>query len=407
MDVKKFTLTNGTRVLAEPVGHVQSAAIGLWCTTGSRHESDEEAGITHFIEHMLFKGTATRTSKQIAEEIEGRGGILNAFTDKEYTCYYCRVLSEDVEVAIEVLSDMLANSLIDPEELEREKGVVLEEIKRGEDEPSDHVHELHLCNRWGRHPLGKPVIGTSDSVSSFNRGHLTSYMDRRYRGENILLAASGNVDPDRLKTLAEAKLASFSTGATDDRPSKPAGKSAVNNVAKDVEQIHFCIGSDSCSLYDQNLYVTAVLDAALGGGMSSRLFQEVREKRGLAYAIGSYNLGYTTGGAFTVFGGTSPKTWGAVQEVVHSEFDKIRDSGLDEAELKRIKKNISGNIVLALEGMSARMMRMARNEIYHHREIPLEETLGKIEAVSNEQVIEVSRQILDEKLISTTAIGPF
>ncbi|HWD40399.1 MAG TPA: pitrilysin family protein, partial [Fimbriimonas sp.] len=296
--VEKFTLPNGVRVLVEPVSHVRSAAIGLWCKTGSRHESDHEAGITHLIEHMLFKGTEKRTSKQIAEAIEGRGGALNAFTDKETTCYYCRVLSDDTANGVDVLTDMMLHSLIDPEELAREQGVVLEEIKRSEDEPSDHVHDLHLQYRWGDHPLGKPIIGTPRSVSSFTRSDITAYMDRRYRAENVLLAVAGNVTQEEVIKAAESALGKIPHTTSDSQPTRPAGTAQTNLVGKDVEQVHFCIGTDGTSIYDDSLYTMAVLDAALGGSMSSRLFQEIREKRGLAYAVGSYSLTYGAGGAY-------------------------------------------------------------------------------------------------------------
>jgi predicted Zn-dependent peptidase len=406
--ISKFTLSNGVRVLVEPVSYVRSAAIGLWCKTGSRHEHADEGGITHLIEHMLFKGTPTRTSKQIAEAIEGRGGMLNAFTDKEVTCYYCRVLSDDVANGVDVLSDMMLNSLIDPEELDREKGVVLEEIKRGEDEPGDHVHELHLEKRWGDHPLGRPIIGTRESVSSFKQQDLKDYMQRRYRGENVLLAVAGNVEPQQVLDAAETYLRSIDPGGQAEQPERPEGTAATTLVAKDVEQVHFCIGTDGCSIYDdQELYTLIVLDAALGGSMSSRLFQEIREKRGLVYAIGSYTLSYGAGGAYTVYGGTSLEQWPTVQELVRKEFDKIIKDGLSEEELTRTKRNISGNMVLALEGMSQRMMRMARNELNHNREIPIEETLAKINAVSNENIIGLARKKLGEDRVSTTAIGPF
>lgn len=405
--IQKFELENGVRVLVEPVDYVRSAAIGLWCRTGSRHEVIGEEGITHFIEHMLFKGTKSRTSKQIAEEIEGRGGMLNAFTDKEQTCYYCRVLSDDIEVGVDVLSDMLTASLLDPEELEREKGVVLEEIKRGEDEPGDHVHDLHLQGRWGNHPLGKPVIGTKESVSSFGRQNLADYIGRRYRSENIVLAIAGRVDPDAFRKIAEAKLGSFEVGVNDEPMDRPQGTGGKNEIAKDVEQVHFCIGTDSVSVYDPELYTTIVLDGILGGGMSSRLFQEIREKRGLAYSVGSYNLAYSAGGAFTVYGGTGKAMWDQVQELVRKEFDSLIQNGPDDEEVMRVKKNISGNMVLALEGMSARMMRMTKNELNHHREIPLEETLAKIDAVTRDQITELAGRILGEDKVSTTAIGPF
>lgn len=402
-----MTLDNGVRVLVEPVIHVQSAAVGLWCKTGSRHETDQEAGITHLIEHMLFKGTPTRTSKEIAEAIEGRGGALNAFTDKEVTCYHCRVLADDVENGIDVLSDMMLHSLIDPEELAREEQVVLEEIRRSEDEPSDHVHDLHLEQRWGHHPLGKPVIGTRDSVSGFNRNDLVDYMARRYKAENVLLGVAGNVDPESIRKWAEKDLGRIQPGGGDEQVSRPAGTASTLEVGKEVEQVHFCIGGDGCSLYDDELYTLAVLDGALGGSMSSRLFQEIREKRGLAYAVGSYSLSYGAGGAFTVYGGTSLKHWPKVQELTRSEFDKVVAHGIEEQELARTKRNICGNIVLALEGMNGRMMRMSRNELTHKREIPIEETMERINKVTNRGLQSLAERILNPATVSTTAIGPF
>lgn len=406
-DIRKFTLENGVRVLVEPVTYVQSAAVGLWCKTGSRNETHEEAGITHLIEHMLFKGTEKRTAKDIAESIEGRGGALNAFTDKESTCYYCRVLADDVENGIDVLSDMMLHSLIDPEELEREEQVVLEEIRRGEDEPSDHVHELHLEHRWIDHPLGKPIIGTRESVSGFKRDNLQEYMKRRYRGSNVLLGVAGNVDPEKVLKWAETDLGRIDKGGEDEAVSRPHGKAGKEQVGKDVEQVHFCIGGDGCSIFDDELYTMAVLDGALGGSMSSRLFQEIREKRGLAYAVGSYSLTYAAGGAYTVYGGTSPRQWDQVQELVRIEFDKVMKDGIDQDELDRTKRNICGNIVLALEGMSGRMMRMSKNELHHKREIPVEETMAKINAVTVKMVQDLANRILDPNSVSTTAIGPF
>lgn len=404
--IHKYTLDNGVRVLVEPVDYVRSASIGLWCKTGSRHEFDNEAGITHLIEHMLFKGTAKRTAKEIAEAIEGRGGALNAFTDKESTCYYCRVLSDEVQNGIDVLSDMMLHSVIDQTELKREESVVVEEIKRGEDEPGDHVHEVHLEKRWGTHPLGKPIIGTRESVSGFDRENLVSYMDRRYRGSNVLLGVAGKVDPEEVRKWAEEILGKIPAGGEDMELPRPAGVAANTSIGKDVEQVHFCIGSDGASLYDDDLYVQVVMDAALGGSMSSRLFQEIREKRGLVYSVGSYSLNYTAGGTYTVYGGTSPDKWPEVQEVTRKEFDKVMADGFLADELERTKRHISGNLVLALEGMSGRMMRMSKSELFHKREITIEETLGKVNAVTNEQIIELTRRILSTDRVSTTVIGP-
>lgn len=403
----KTVLDNGVRVLCEPLSYVGSASVGLWCNTGSANELENEAGITHFIEHMLFKGTKTRTAKQIAEEIEGRGGMLNAFTDKENTCYYCRVLDRDVGTAIEVLSEMVTDSLLDAKELAVEKGVVLEEIKRSEDEPSDHVHDLHLESRWPTHVLGKPVIGTPESVSSFEPDDLRRYMDRRYRGGRIVLSVAGNVDPSLVVAAAEKGLGTIAPGDGKEPLGRPTDAVTRNEIPKEVEQVHFCIGTEGCSYYDDERYTATLLDGVLGDGMSSRLFQEVREKRGLAYAIGSYYLTYTSGGSYVVYGGTSPDKWTEVQEIVRAEFDRFMKDGAEPDELRRTKMSLSGNLVLALEGMSARMMRMARNEMVHGRDVPIEEALQKIDAVTNDQLLEYSQRVLDPDKISTTAIGPF
>lgn len=404
--VHRFTLANGVRVLVEPHDQVRSASIGLWCRTGSRHELEGEEGITHFIEHMLFKGTAKRTAKEIAEAIEGRGGVLNAFTDKEQTCYYCRVLADDVPVGLDVLTDMMTAAQLDPVELDREKGVVLEEIRQTEDEPADLVHDLHLRARWTGHPLGKPVIGTAETVASFGPEALRTYMARRYQAQNVVLSVAGYVDADRFRDLAERALGSIARGEDDPAPGAPEAVSAHTEHRRQVEQVHFCIGTDSCGNADPRNYTAVVLDAMLGGGMSSRLFQEVREKRGLAYNIGSYHHGYSAGGAFVVYGGTSAKSWPEVQEVVAAEMGKLARGEFDEEELARVKRQISGHIVLALESMSARMMRITRNEFIHGRDVPVEETLTKIAAVSGDSLTVLARDWFAPERMSTTAIVP-
>jgi predicted Zn-dependent peptidase len=404
--VQSFTLANGVRVLVEPHGHVRSAAIGLWCRTGSRHEAPGEEGITHLIEHMLFKGTARRTAKEIAEAIEGRGGELNAFTSKEQTCYYCRVLADEVGAGLDVLADMMTGSLLDAEELEREKGVVLEEIRQSEDEPAELVHDLHLQARWRGHPLGKPVIGTKESVAGFAPEALRAYMARRYRAENVLVAVAGMVDADAFRDMAGEMLGGLPTGAAEPDPVAPVPNPGHEEHRRPVEQVHFCIGTDSCANTDPRAYAAAVLDAMLGGGMSSRLFQEVRERRGLAYSIGSYHHPYSLGGAFVVYGGTSEANWPQVRGLVAAEMAKLARGEFGRDELDRVKRQLSGHIVLALESMSARMMRMARNEIIFGREVQVEETLQKIDAVSERDVTALAEEWFAPERVSTTAIVP-
>ncbi|MDI9635036.1 pitrilysin family protein [Kamptonema cortianum] len=406
---KNFTkseLSNGVRILTERLDHVGSAAIGLWCTTGSTHESESEAGITHFIEHMLFKGTERRTAHQIAEEIEGRGGMLNAFTDKERTCYYCRVLKDDCEIGFDVLSDMLTHSRLDADDIRLEQGVVLEEIKRSEDEPGDHVHELHTQGLWDGHKLGLPILGTRESVSAFDREQLRSYIDRRYKANRIIVTASGNVNHDDFHGWAEKALGNLDSDTPDEPLTPPEPTPGQNYIQDDVEQVHFCIGTEGSSHYGQNFYPLIVLDGVLGGGMSSRLFQEIREKRGLAYAIGSYMLSYTAGGSFTIYGGTGLQTWQLVQDTIRAELDKIIKDGPTEAEVAKVKRQIAGNLVLGLESTNSRMMRMAKNEIVHGRQIPIEETVDKINAVTVEQIQALGQNIFAPERMRVTAILP-
>jgi predicted Zn-dependent peptidase len=318
------------------------------------------------------------------------------------------VLAEDVAVGIDVLTDIVMNPLLTDEDLEKEKGVILEEIKQSEDDPAEHVHEIHFSERWGDHPLGKPIIGNRESVSNFKRPDLLRYMERQYRAENILLSVAGHVDPAKFKALAEERLEKLPKKADQKEPERPRGIQKIKEVPRDIEQVHFCIGTDSCSLYElDDLYITSVLNGILGGGMSSRLFQEIREKRGLVYAVGSYNASYGAGGAFCVYGGTSLEAWPLVQELVRVELDKLMKGELEVEELEKVKKNLSGNLVLGLEAMSARMLRMARNEMFYKREITVEETLERIAAVTRDQVIEKANKIFPEDLISTTALGPF
>lgn len=406
MPVEKFVLPNGVRVLVEPLSHLDSISIGLWCQTGSGDEQSHEAGLTHLIEHMLFKGTSRRSASEIAHAIEGRGGGLNAFTDKERTCYYCRMLAEDMAVGVDVLTDMMSNSLIDPAELEKEKQVVLEEIKRSEDEPGDEVHDQHVQRLWGNHALGLPIIGTKDSVSSFKQDHIRTYMNRRYNGANVMLAVAGRCDSAEVRDFAEKTLGSIPPGGSDRSYGPPTSTFAKEEIKKSVEQVHFCIGGDALAITDERMPILWVLDAVLGGGMGSRIFQEVREKRGLAYSVGSYFSGYSTGGFFSVYGGTGAETWQETQDVIHAELKKISDELVPSEEIDRVKTQLISSMVLGLETSSARMMRMSRNEFIHGRDVPISEVRAKVLAVTAEQVIELAKWMFEPSRLRTTAIVP-
>ncbi|MCX7799418.1 MAG: insulinase family protein [Fimbriimonadales bacterium] len=400
------TLPNGVRVFAERIEHVRSVAVGLWCHTGSQNERPGEFGFAHLFEHMAFKGTPTRSAKDIVDSIEGRGGSLNALTDKEATCFYARVLPDDLSNAMEVLADMVFHANVDPADLELEQGVVVEEIRQARDEPSDHVHELHVERCWPDHPLGRPISGTEESVRQAERDSLLGFVRRRYTGPNLLLSVAGYCDPEQVFREAERLLGEASPNASEPKPGAPSYAPHRTLVEDDTEQVHFCIGGPGVSVYDDDLHAVGVFDAILGGGMSSRLFQEVREKRGLAYTIASYSATLSGGGLNVVYGDTSPEKWAEVQRVVLDVLRDLTTNGPTEDELERAKRQIHGHLVISLEGMNQRMSRIARNNLLFGRTIPIDETLEKVRAVSLEDVVRAGRRVFPMDRLSVTAIGP-
>jgi predicted Zn-dependent peptidase len=400
-------LPNGVRVVSENVPYVQSASVGIFVGVGSRDEEDRVRGVSHFIEHMMFKGTAKRNARQIADEIESRGGHLNAFTDKETTSYQARVLAEHTPLAVDILTDMLLRSLHDPEEIEREKRVVIEEIKMYEDTPEEMVHELFEETLWDNHPLGKSIIGSEATVGGLTRTDLLEHIGRRYRPDRVVVSAAGNIDHDELVCLAEQALGGMTGEAPPRALSTPqaSGKSDRKG-RRDIEQTHFCLGTAAYSKHDKERFALSILNNVLGGNMSSRLFQEIREKRGLAYAIGSYGRSYQDGGHFCVYGGTSPDTYEQVLDLTRKEFANVRANGLTEDELTKAKTQVRGALVLGLENMNARMNRYGDSMLAYGRVIPIAEILDEYEAVTHDKIGRVSERVLDESKLTLTAIGP-
>lgn len=405
--VRKETLPNGVRILTETVTHVQSVSIGIWISSGARDEEDSNRGISHFIEHMMFKGTETRTASQIADEFDYIGGQLNAFTDKEYTCYYAKVLAEHLPVAVDVLSDMFLNSVLDQQEIALEKNVVLEEIKRHEDTPEDLVHDAFAGKVWGSHPLGQPVLGTSESVGGLSRDDLTEFTRTKYAPDSIVIAAAGLVNHEELVARVSALFGGLEGSKVPTVHTAPAFTYDSMLTDKVTEQVHFCIGTPGFSQLDPERYALALLDTTLGGGMSSRLFQEIREKRGLAYSIGSYTAAYREGGFFTVYGGTSLESLDEVLELVRAEFSNVLASNVKAEELQKAKNQIRGALVLSQEGMSSRMMRMAKSELYFGRVIPLEELITSILNVSHDDIGGVADRVFRTSDFPVVAFGPF
>lgn len=392
-------LDNGIQVVTETIPYVRSVAIGFWFKVGSCNESLCNLGITHFIEHMLFKGTRSRSAREIAEAVDAVGGQLNAFTTKEHTCYYARILDQHLPLAVELLADMVQNSLFDEREIEKEKGVVLEEIAMYEDAPDELVHDLVLEAAWGNHPLGRSTLGTAASVKALTREDLMEFMAQHYVGENLVVAAVGNVTHDEVVSLIQEHL-----GALPRRPRSvqpqisqvPTLASGLLLRPKGTEQVHICTGSPGISCFAQDKYVMHLLDTILGGGMSSRLFQGLREERGLVYSAYSYHTGFQQTGIFSVYAGTSPENVKTVLTLIYAEFEKLATKPVAEEELKRAKEQIKGGLMLALESITTRMNRLAKHILYNKPFCSLDEILKQIDLVEAEDVRKMAERVFSQ-----------
>src|SRR4051812_35229184 len=387
------------------MSQVRSISIGVWLTRGSRHETAERGGIAHFVEHMLFKGTTSRSAEDIAQAIDSIGGQLDAFTAKEYASYYIKVLDEHLPLAIDILSDIVRNPAFTADDLEREKKVVVEEIKMVEDTPDDLVHELFTQGFWENHPLGRPILGTRETVESFNSDLLRSYFTNAYTPKNLIVSAVGNIEHSRVRALVEEKFGSLTQNSEplqDDAP-RVVPKTLIRN--KELEQSHLCIGVDSYPQKHEERYSSYVLNTLLGGSMSSRLFQNVREKRGLAYAVFSGLSAYRDAGSFTVYAGCSNEAVGEVIDLIVEEIRGVKQLPVSDAELQRSKDHLKGSLMLSLENTASRMSHLARQEIYFDRQFGLDETLQGIERVTAADVQRVARDLFRDGAVSATVLG--
>jgi predicted Zn-dependent peptidase len=403
--VRKSVLSNGVRVLTESMPQVLSATIGIWVENGSRYEEPHENGVSHFIEHLLFKGTKKRTAAEIAEQMDAVGGVLNAFTGKEYTCYYAKVLGEDLAMATDLLADLFLESTFAPEEIDRERQVVLQEISQAEDTPDDFIHDLFNLHFWGGHPLALPIFGSVETVNAINRELLVSFMADRYRAGRVFIAAAGAIDHDQLVANCERLFGGIKGDGAVGPITAPTDRLMVLNHAKDLEQAHLCIGGRGLSQVDRLRYAAYVLNTALGGGMSSRLFQEVREKRGRVYSIYSFMSAFIDCGYFGIYAGTSPEWVDEVIEVTIREVAQIVHEGLRPAELTRAKSQLKGNMLLGMESTDSRMNRLARNEIYFRRDVPLDELSQGIESVTNDNVVELASTWFQPDKLAMVLLG--
>jgi predicted Zn-dependent peptidase len=403
---RRTVLPNGLVVLTEPMDHVRTVALGVWIAAGSRYEDPSRMGVSHFIEHALFKGTTTRSALDIAQAVDSIGGHLNAFTDKEHTCFYLRLLSDHLEEGLQVLADMLLHPAFEPEALEKERQVILEEITMYEDAPDELVHDLIAETMWPGHPLGWPISGSQESVSRIVREDLVQFMDRWYRPGASLVAAAGRLDHDDIVDQVNRVLGGWEGSAPRPELLSPDPARAAAFRDKDIEQVHLCLGVPGLPQAHPDRYALAVLDTALGSGMSSHLFQEIREARGLAYSISTYHVGYYDAGAFVVYAATNPAACRDVVRLTVDILERARE-GLSPADIARAKESLKGALMLDLETPGSRMTKLARSEQYFSRQVSLDEILADVDAVGEEDVRRVARTLFAPGRMSLAAIGPF
>jgi predicted Zn-dependent peptidase len=398
-------LDNGLRVLTEEMTQVRSVSIGVWLTRGSRHESADRGGIAHFVEHMLFKGTASRSAEDIAQAIDSIGGQLDAFTAKEYASYYIKVLDEHLPLAIDILADIVRNPAFAPEDIEREKKVVIEEIKMVEDTPDDLVHELFTQGFWEDHPLGRPILGTRETVETFSSELLRTYFRQAYAPENLIVSAVGHLDHGHVRKLVEQKFGDMTRVGMRPGEAPPTVVPHVLIRNKDLEQSHICLGTSSYQQDHDDRYSSYVLNTLLGGSMSSRLFQNVREKRGLAYAVFSGLSAYRDAGSFTVYAGCANEAVGEVVDLIVDELRGVKQTEVPAAELQRAKDHLKGSLMLSLENTASRMSHLARQAIYFDRLVGLDETLEGVEKVTTADVQRVAVDLFKNGSLSATVLG--
>jgi len=406
MFYRKTVLDNGITVISEPVDSVRSVSLGIWFAVGSRDESPAEAGMSHFMEHMMFKGTPTRSAKDISEEFDRMGAEFNAGTSKEYTVYYARFLDQHLPTAFELLSDMVSNASLAEEECVKERNVVIEEIKRMEDNPEDQVGEIFESALWPNHPIGLPVIGSRETVGTFDHDAAVAFRTKHFLTGNVVVAAAGNVDHDDIIALAEKFLANLPVGPRTPRVhAASVEQESLVALNKDTEQAHILLGMVTMDARDEDRFALQMMNDVVGGGMSSRLFQQIREQRGLAYAVQSYPALYQDTGQFTVYVGTGPENVSEVIEVIRAEFAKVAEEGITADELARAQESAAGHLALSTEATRNRMMRLGRSEVCGNVVLSAEEAINRFNAVTLDDVKRVASKLLTAKT-TLAVIGP-
>ena len=405
-NLRRTVLPNGLIVLTERMEHLRSVAMGVWIRSGSRGEAAETNGISHFVEHMVFKGTRSRSAQMIAREMDSIGGNLDAFTGKETICFNVKSLAEHVPIALDVLADLVLNPVFASVDIERERGVILEEIKIDEDNPDVLVHELFTQNFWKDHPLGKPILGTTATVARLDQPKLLDYHTGRFHAGNMVFSAAGNLDHEQFVHAVSEKFAPLHSGAQlTELPAPPSGSRILLKNKKALEQVQICLGVPAPPITDENRYATLILNTVLGGGMSSRLFQTIREERGIAYSVFSDLSPYRDTGTLCVYAGTSAGKALETIDLIMREFNKLKEQALPDEELTRAKDQLKGNILMGLESSNSRMANLARQEIYFGQFFSAEEITARIDAVEAAQVQAMAQRLFDPARIAVTLLG--
>jgi predicted Zn-dependent peptidase len=402
----KTVLPNGVRLVSQHMPHTRSVAMGVWVNVGARDEADAESGLSHLIEHMIFKGTRRRSAFQIAKEFDAIGGHTNAFTTMETTCYHAKVLDSQVETMVDILADIFFNSVFDPGELERERPVILQEIGMVEDSPDEYIHHLTGRNFWGDHPLGRSILGTRETLAGFGSEDILRFFRRLYQPERIVVASAGNLRHDRLLDLVGPAFTSARPGNGFPERTPPAGRKLVAIHARDLEQVHICLATGGLSVTDPRRYALSLLNTLLGGNMSSRLFQEIREKRGLAYAVYSFVSAHVDTGMFGVYAAVAPGQVLETIELLARELGRAAREPVDPTDLRGAIEYTKGNLLLATESADNQMVRAAQNEIHFGREIPLESVIDAIAAVTPEEVLELAGDLFRPDRMVLSMLGP-
>lgn len=398
------TMPNGLRVVAENLPYVHSVSVGIWIKTGSANEAVEVAGISHFLEHMLFKGTPTRTSRELMEVVESRGGHMNAFTSKEYTCLYVKMLSQHLEAGLDVLSDIIKNCIYS--DLEKERNVILEEIASGIDVPDEHIHDMISELVWADHPLGRPIAGSHETVTNTNLDDIKGYKNHWYCPSNMLVSIVGNFDEDSIMTQFEDFFGDMSAGEIDHVWESPTAQGGLVWEDRDIAQNHLALSFPGTSVYGENRYQYDMLSSVFGGGSTSRLFDSIREEAGLAYAIYSYNSIYRQTGALGIYAAIAPENLRKTLDLMRDEMKKLQDEVVGEDELNSNREQLKGGLLLALEGTFNRMSRMARSMMFYDKIITTTEILEKVDAVTAEDIQALAQQTFSDEHAAIAVLGP-